>query len=496
MNQSKHKMRLVAKMRAIKVKKATSKTELFRILKKKKDKITYNESPFKSIIANFRSELSKKGYKLIKNGPKYPEEMKESINPQVKSFKENLIKFKNDLIMKNKINNRINNDFDGYYGKNKFKGVKDIQYLFNEEDESAHEDIRYLFNESPFKSIITDIRSNLSKRGHKLIKNGLKYAEEMKDLTYSQVNSFKENLIKFNNDLIKKNKIKKDFDYYYEKHKFKAVKYVKYLSDDFVYEDIRCLFNETNDIESNEIKSYEAKPYEVEHYEVRSNEIKSYENDYIDIKPHKIKSNEIDYIDIKPREIKSFEAISNNIESNETESNEDYCIENNKNEFNKLSNNLVETNTKDIRYIVDHINNGENLKGTLINLEDIRDKFIAYNEILPFGILSKSSYTDLRKMNIISSVIFDDEYNKTLKRKSRMMVKSLNTLQMPLFLGFLKYISEEELSEYIELNKNKVQNVWIDEFKKWLKELRDAIDQKYMIKRELRVKIKKLKFEK
>ena len=32
--------------------------------------------------------------------------------------------------------------------KNKFKSVKDIRYLFNEEeDESAHEDIRYLFNE-------------------------------------------------------------------------------------------------------------------------------------------------------------------------------------------------------------------------------------------------------------------------------------------------------------------------------------------------------------
>ena len=40
----------------------------------------------------------------------------------------------------------------------------------------------------------------------------------MKDLTYSQVKSFKEKLIKFNNDLIKKNKIKKDFDDYYEKH--------------------------------------------------------------------------------------------------------------------------------------------------------------------------------------------------------------------------------------------------------------------------------------
>ena len=173
---------------------------------------------------------------MIKNGIKHAEEMKELTNSQVKS------KFRNDLIMKNKINNRIKKDFDGYYGKNMLKGVKDIRYLFNEEDESAHEDITYLFNESPFKSIITDIRSNLSKRGHKLIKNGLKYAEEMKDLTYSQVKSFKEKLIKFNNDLIKKNKIKKDFDDYYEKHKIKAVEDVKYLSDDFVYEDIRCLF--------------------------------------------------------------------------------------------------------------------------------------------------------------------------------------------------------------------------------------------------------------
>ena len=149
--------------------------------------------------------------------------MKELTNSQVKSFKENLIKFKNDLIMKNKMNNRIKEDFDSYYGKNKFKGVKDIKYLFNEEEESVNEDIRYLFNESPFKSIITDIRSNLSKRGHKLIKNDLKYVEEMKDLTYSQVKRFKEKSIKFNNDLIKKNKIKKDFDDYYEKYKTKEI---------------------------------------------------------------------------------------------------------------------------------------------------------------------------------------------------------------------------------------------------------------------------------
>ena len=250
----------------------------------------------------------------------------------------------------------------------------------------------------------------------------------------------KEKLIKFNNDSIKKNKIKQDFDDYYEKRKIKVVKDVKYLSDDFVYKDIQCLFNETNDIESNgilsnNIKSYEAKPYEVEYYEARYNEIKSYEIDYIDFKPHKIeyyevRSNEIDYINIKPREIKSYEPISNNIESNE-----DYCIENIKNEFNKLSNNLVEANTKDIKYIVDHINSGENLKETLINLEDIRDKFIAYNDILPFGILSKSSYIDLRTMNIISSVTFGDEY-KILKTKSRMRVKSLRPLKMPLFLGY------------------------------------------------------------
>ena len=205
--------------------------------------------------------------------------------------------------------------------------------------------------------------------------------------------------------------------------------------------------NESNDILSNEIKSYEGKPYKVEYYEVRSNEIKSYEIDYIDIKPHKIKSSEIqyyevrsnniksyeiDYIDIKPHEIKSYEPISNGIESNETKSNEDYCLENIENEFNKLVNNLVEANTKDIRYIVDHMNNGENIKETPINLEDFRDKFIAYNDISPFGILSKLSYIDLIKMNIISSVTFDDEY-KILKTKSRMKselrmkIKELNS---------------------------------------------------------------------
>ena len=38
-------------------------------------------------------------------------------------------------------------------------------------------------NESSFKSIISDIRNSLPRRGHILIKNGLKYAEESKKLT-------------------------------------------------------------------------------------------------------------------------------------------------------------------------------------------------------------------------------------------------------------------------------------------------------------------------
>ena len=69
--------------------------------------------------------------------------------------------------------------------------------------------------------------------------------------------------------------------------------------------------------------------------------------------------------------------------------NEDYDVE-----FNKLSNNLVKAYTKDIIYMVDRSNNGENLKEIPIDLEDIRDKFIAYDDILPFGILLKSSYID------------------------------------------------------------------------------------------------------
>ena len=101
---------------------------------------------------------------------------------------------------------------------------------------------------------------------------------------------------------------------------------------------------------------------------------------------------------------------------------------------------MVQANAKDIRCIVDHISNGESLKEIPINLKDIRDKFIAYNDTLPIGVLSKSSYIDLREMNIICFVMFDVKYKS-------LGTKALKALKMPLFLGFLKYISEEELSE-------------------------------------------------
>ena len=61
-------------------------------------------------------------------------------------------------------------------------------------------------------------------------------------------------------------------------------------------------------------------------------------------------------------------------------------------------------------YVNLDVNDGGNLKETPINLEDIKDKLMSYNDILPFGILSKSSYIDLRKMGIIYSVTPDGEY--------------------------------------------------------------------------------------
>ena len=125
-NLSKHEMRLIVKMRGTNVKKSTSKIELFRIFKKE-DKITYKESPFKSIIQDIKDNLSKSRDKLIKKALYYVEEMKKFKESQVNNIKEKLTKFQNELIRKNRIkkDNDIYNAW--YYGSITYNGIKDIR---------------------------------------------------------------------------------------------------------------------------------------------------------------------------------------------------------------------------------------------------------------------------------------------------------------------------------------------------------------------------------
>ena len=119
--------------------------------------------------------------------------------------------------------------------------------------------LKKTYNESPFKSIILDIRSILPKKGRKKIKKGLEYVEEMKGLTFLQIENGKNNLIKLKNDLIerfKKNDRRKkaDRDYYeYEENKFYGLEDIRNLfdqnddddddDDDDIYERIEYLFD-------------------------------------------------------------------------------------------------------------------------------------------------------------------------------------------------------------------------------------------------------------
>ena len=108
--------------------------------------------------------------------------------------------------------------------------------------------------ESPFKSIIQDIKIKLSKSGDKLIKKVLYYVEEMQKLTESQVKNIKEKLIKFQNELIRKNRIKKDNDiynaWYYGGITYNCIKDIRYLFNEVEHKDvkdIRYFFNEDED---------------------------------------------------------------------------------------------------------------------------------------------------------------------------------------------------------------------------------------------------------
>ena len=100
-----------------------------------------------------------------------------------------------------------------------------------------------------------DIRSILPKKGCKKNKKGLEYVEEMKELTFLQIENGKNNLIKVKNDLterFKKNNRRKkaDRDYYeYEENKFHGLKDLRNLfnqnDNDDNYEGIEYLFDES-----------------------------------------------------------------------------------------------------------------------------------------------------------------------------------------------------------------------------------------------------------
>ena len=77
--------------------------------------------------------------------------------------------------------------------------IKDIRYLFNDNEDNNVGEYRITYKESPFKSIIADIRNKFSKNRDKLIKKGLYYVEEMKSLGSAEIKNIKEKLIIFSN---------------------------------------------------------------------------------------------------------------------------------------------------------------------------------------------------------------------------------------------------------------------------------------------------------
>ena len=230
---SKSDLMMIADMRGVKVRKASKQDELFRILKKNVKK-AYNESPFKSIIFNIRSILPKTGCKKIEKGLEYVEEMKELTSLQIKNGKNNLIKLQKDLIERFKTNDRRKKADKEYheYEKNKFHGLKDVRNLFNQnDDDDNYEEIECLFyesdvnqsieeiiesceliededeindlidcletifnkaveitfNYSPFKSLISDIRTILPKDGCKKLKKRLKCIRELRKSTTLEI---------------------------------------------------------------------------------------------------------------------------------------------------------------------------------------------------------------------------------------------------------------------------------------------------------------------
>ena len=198
---------------------------------------------------DIRSILPKKGFKKIKQVLEYVEEMKELTFLQIENSGNNLIKLKNDLLERFKKNDRRKKAHRDYYEyeENKFYGLKDVRNLFNQnddddgdddddddDDDDNYEGVEYLFeegdvnqlieeiiesceliededeindlidyleiifnktveitfNESPFKSLISDIRSILPKDGCKKLKKHLKYIRELRKSTTLEIKKY------------------------------------------------------------------------------------------------------------------------------------------------------------------------------------------------------------------------------------------------------------------------------------------------------------------
>ena len=115
--------------------------EYLEIIFNKTVKTTFNESPFKSLISDIRSILTKDGYRELKKCLKYIRELRKSTTLEIKNIKNELIKIKNKRLNRNK------KEVRDCYQENKFYGVKHIRNLFDDYDDDIYEGIKYLFDE-------------------------------------------------------------------------------------------------------------------------------------------------------------------------------------------------------------------------------------------------------------------------------------------------------------------------------------------------------------
>ena len=95
--------------------------EYLQIIFNKTVEITFNESPFKSLIPDITLIFREYGHSKLKKRLKYIRELRKSTTLEIKNIKNELIKIKNKRINRNK------KEVRDYYQENKFYGVKDIR---------------------------------------------------------------------------------------------------------------------------------------------------------------------------------------------------------------------------------------------------------------------------------------------------------------------------------------------------------------------------------